>query len=60
MATVGNVRSVRRDWASLVRLAEPDRAREEKRTIEYEFGSGRSKRVFRADPSKRGAYSPGT
>jgi hypothetical protein len=58
MPTTGTVRSITRDWASLVRLSDPDRLRQERRTIEYEFGSGKSKRVFRADPSKRGAYAP--
>lgn len=39
----------------MIRAVDPDFDRAKKREIEYDFGP--KGRIFRADPSKRGAYS---
>jgi hypothetical protein len=56
MAGAGNVRYITRDFEHWVRTVDPEREHEKRKVLEYEFGSGVHRRLFYADPNKRGAY----
>ncbi len=47
-------RTIERPFLWLVRQADPSYDKDKRTEREYEFGNGR--RVFTANPSKRGAY----
>lgn len=51
---MSDVKNINIAWRAMVNRADPDHEREKRREIEYEF----SGRTFRADPKKRGAYTP--
>lgn len=51
------VRTVRRSWQAIIRLADPDYDKDKHRVPEYDFRpEGGS--LFVADPYKRGALAP--
>lgn len=54
---IARVRTTRRSWSAVVRLADPDYDKDKRKSVEYDFRP-EGGQLFTGDPARRGTMTP--